>query len=145
MKDKNPNVETLNIIYQSSKMGVDAISSLLPKVSNDVMKKELASEMLGYHEFIKSSSNMLHNIHHYPHDINPAVKIPAFISMQIESTLDNSQSNIAEMMIEGSNAGIVELQKQLNSNPNLTEDVQKIASEVISFEESNISKMKLYL
>jgi hypothetical protein len=145
MHDKNPNVETLNMVYQGARMGVETISYILPKVNGQSLKKDLASQMLGYHNFVKSSSCQLHDINHYPQEITLMAKIPAYTSLQVKSMIDNSGSHIAEMMIEGSTMGIIEMQRNLNKNKNLTAEVVQTGQDIISFEQENIEKLKAYL
>jgi len=145
MHDKNPNVETLNMVYQGARMGIDSISYLLPKVNNQNLKKDLATQMLGYHNLVKNSSQQLHDISHYPHDINLRTRIPMCAALQIKSMVDGSASHVAEMMIEGSTMGIIEMQKKLNNHKNLTTEVAQIGHDVISFEQANIDKLRTYL
>jgi len=145
MHDKNPNIETLNMVYQGARMGVESISYLLPKVKNQDFKKELASQMLGYHNFVKNSSQQLHDASHFPHDLNLTEKIPMYASLQMKSMVDSSVSHIAEMMIEGSTMGIIGIQKSLNKHKNLTAEVAQTGQNVISFEQANIDKLKKYL
>ena len=145
MHDKNPNAETLNMIYQGARMGIESISYLLPKINNQSLKKDLASQMLGYHNLVKNSSQHLHDIHHYPHDINLTARIPLYANLQMKSMVDKSASHVAEMMIEGSTAGIIGVQKNLNRHKNLTTEVTQMGQDVILFEQANIDKLKTYL
>lgn len=145
MHDKNPNVQTLNFIYRSGKAGVDSIGTLLPKVNSPEMKKDLASQMLGYHNFIKKSAQSLHEVHHYPHDANPLEKLPAFANIYMRAAIDSTDSNIAEMMIQGSTIGMIEMQRMLNGNNNLPEDSKALGNEIIDFEKNNIEKLRSYL
>ena len=145
MHDKNPNVAALNMIYQNSKMAIDSIDCVLPKVNDINLKRDLASQMLGYHNLVKSSSAQLHAINHYPQDINMLTKIPAAASMYIKSTVDSSESHIAEMMIENAASGLISLQRNFNRNPNLTREVSAIGNEAICFEQGNINRLKNYL
>jgi len=145
MHDKSPNVETLNMIYQNAKMAIESIDCVLPKVKNINLKRDLASQMLGYHNLVKSSSAQLHSINHYPQDINILTKIPAAASMYIKSAVDSSESHIAEMMIENATSGLISLQKNFNQHPNLTQEVCAIGNEAICFEQGNISRLRNYL
>lgn len=145
MHDKNPNVQTLNFIYRSGKAGVDSIGALIPKVDSPDMKKDLASQMLGYHNFIKKSSQSLYEVHHYPHEANPIEKLPAYANLCMRSLIDSSDSNIAEMMIEGSTMGIIEMQRMLNRNNNLPEESKNLGNEIIEFERNNIDTLRGYL
>ena len=145
MHDKNPNVAALNMIYQNSKMAIDSIDCVIPKIKNINLKKDLASQMLGYHNLVKSSSSQLYNINHYPEDVNVFTKIPAAASIYLKSAVDCSESHIAEIMIQNATEGLIELQRNFNHNKNLTHEVYEIGVDAINFEQTNIHKLRNYL
>ena len=145
MHDKNPNASALNMIYQNAKTAIDSIDCVLPKVKNINLKRDLASQMLGYHSLVKSSSAQLHAINQYPQDVNIFTKLPSTASMYIKSAVDSSESHIAEMMIENATSGLISLQRNFNQNPNLSGDVCEIGNEAICFEQDNIDRLRNYL
>ena len=145
MHDNNPNVAALNMVYQNSKMAIDSIDCLIPKIKNINLKKDLASQMLGYHNLVKNSSSQLYDINHYPEDVNIFNKIPAAASLYIKSAVDCSESHIAEMMIENSTASLIEAQRVFNRCKNLDSEISQIAGETVYFEQKNINKLRNYL
>ena len=145
MHDKNPDVSALNMIYQNAKTAIDSIDCVIPKVKNINLKRDLASQMLGYHNLVKSSSAQLHAINQQPQDTNILTKIPATASMYIKSAVDGSESHIAEMMIENATSGLIALQRNFNQNPELTHEVCEIGNKAICFEQVNIDKLRNYL
>ena len=65
----------------------------------------------------------------------------------MNTMVDSSPSKIAEMMINGSTMGVINLEKRVKQarSEGVSEDVVKIASDMMTFEEDNIQKMKPYL
>ena len=62
------------------------------------------------------------------------------------STLTNhSASQFAEMMIQGSTMGIINLCKQLNSYKEVKPEIRALAERLLQFEEGNIQELKKYL
>ena len=61
--------------------------------------------------------------------------------------MDSSDSKIAEIMIDGYNMGIIDLQKNINAakDNGVPEDVMNIANGVVAFEQGSIERMKKYL
>ena len=145
MHDKNPNVEALNMIYQTAKMAIDSIDCVIPKIKNTNLKRDLASQLLSYHHIMKNSSSQLYNSNHYPQEINLLTKIPAAASIYLKSAVDSSESHIAEIMIENSTAGMIELQRNSNHHRNLTREVSEIRDEAINLEQNNINQLRNYL
>ena len=142
---ENQNVKVLNEVYKGAKMGVGTISYMLPKINNTALKKDLANQMLGYHNFVKSSSKSLHNVHHYPSDPGPLTKIPAYSALMLKTSIDSSDGHIAEMMIGEATSSIVSITKMLNKNKNLTTEAATIGNDIIAFEQSNIDRLRQYL
>ena len=67
------------------------------------------------------------------------------IGIQMSTISDKSNSHIAEMLIKGTNMGIIEGVKLKNQNPDANERVQKILNDFIQFQENTIEKLKKYL
>ena len=59
--------------------------------------------------------------------------------------LNTSTGHIAEMMIQGSNSGILEMNKVLNHNEEAGDKPTALAKQLIDFEEKNIERLKKYL
>ena len=136
------NVDALNKVYQNSRMAVEAIDCVIPKVKDTNLKKELASQIIGHHNLIKSAAAKLHEVHHYPHEPN---LFNTTASMHLKSIIDSSDSHIAEILIENATSGMIDIQRNLNQCKNITQDVSQIGGEAISFEQANINKMRGFL
>ena len=63
----------------------------------------------------------------------------------MNTLMDKSNSKIAEIMLQGTNMGIIEGVKLLNHNPDATKEVKSILNDFISFQEHTVEKLKEYL
>ena len=145
MYNKDSNTNLMNIVYQNSKMGIDSIDYILPKITNDHFKKDLAAQMAGYLNFINRASLKLQNLNRCPRDFGFLTKIPLCALIKIKMCIDNSESHIAEMMIEGSTAGLIEMQRIFNRAKNLDGEISQIGCEAIYFEQKCINTLRNYL
>jgi len=145
MYGKDSNVDLLNAVYQNSKMGIDSIDYIFPKIKNNHLKKDLAAQMAGYLQFINRVSTKFDDIAHTPNDLMTLTRLPSLAYMKFKMYVDNSESHIAEMMIENSTAGMIEAQRIFNSCKNLDCEISQIACETIYFEQKNINKLRNYL
>ena len=59
--------------------------------------------------------------------------------------LNTSTGHIAELMIKGSNNGILEMEKTLKHNERAGERPSALAQELITFEQKSIENLKKYL
>ena len=142
--EKSANETALQNVYQSAKMGTDAIAKLLPKVQNEQFKNAMSSQLNGYQEFIKEASEKLTCMNKAPEDVGLLQKIPSDIGIVMGTAMDKSDSKIAEMMINGSVMGLSEIKKTM-SHSGIEPDTRKLMSDVVAFEESNINNLKSFL
>ena len=68
-----------------------------------------------------------------------------WFDIQISTMTDDSDSKIAEMLIKGTNMGIIEGVKLLNNNPETTTEIKNILTNFIQFQENNVERLKKYL
>ena len=72
-------------------------------------------------------------------------KVTTYVMANLEMLKDDSSSNIAKLMIEGSNKGIIEINKNLNSYNNMNSKIIKLAKKLLATEQHNIDELKIYL
>ena len=77
--------------------------------------------------------------------LNPMQKAMGWMSVEMSTLTDRSNSKISEMMLQGTNMGIIEGTKLWNQNPNVSENVKNILKDFISFQENTVEKLKKYL
>lgn len=135
----------LNEINKGIKMGMDSISGVSEKVQDDNFKKDLKFEYDKYNDILNKVNNELSNYDDFPKELNPMQKAMGWMSIEMNTLDDKSNSKIAEMMLKGTNMGIIEGVKLRNNNPNTDENVKNILNEFIKFQENNVEQLKKYL
>ena len=68
-----------------------------------------------------------------------------YIDIQLSTLNDKSNSHIAEMLIKGTNMGIIEGVKLKNRNPDIDPTISNILDDFIKFQENNVEKLQKYL
>ena len=135
----------LNEINKGIKMGMDSISTIAEKVTDDQLKDDLQSEYNQYNEILNDVNAELGKYEEFPKELNPAQKMMGWFDIQMSTLTDNSDSKIAEMLIKGTNMGIIEGVKLLNNNPETTKEIKNILTNFIQFQENNVERLKKYL
>ena len=135
----------LNEINKGIKMGMDSISSIAEKVTDDKLKDDLQSEYNQYNEILNDVNAELGKYEEFPKELNPAQKMMGWFDIQMSTLTDNSDSKIAEMLIKGTNMWIIEGVKLLNNNPETTDNIKNILNHFIQFQENNVERLKKYL
>ena len=143
----NKTNEILERIYKNVKMGSESITTLLPKVGDDRMISDLTTQLTGYEDIACRASNLLRQCGLSAEEEGFMKKIPAKAGIMMNIAIDATSSHIAEMMIQGSNMGIVDMTKYLNEAKrySVSKEAVDLANEVVTFEENNIQRLKAYL
>ena len=71
-------------------------------------------------------------------------KVMTWYGIEMKTLLDDSTSKIAELLMQGTNMGIIEGRRLLNDK-NMDEEVHKICEEYVTFQEDAVEKLKPFL
>ena len=72
-------------------------------------------------------------------------KAMGWMGVEMNTLTDKSNSKIAELMIQGTNMGIIEGVKLLNQNPDADKDVKETLNKFVKFQENTVEQLKKYL
>lgn len=135
----------LNEINKGIKMGMDSISTISEKVGDGNFKDDLLFQYDKYNDILNKVNAELKNYNEFPQELPPMQKVMGYMDIQVSTINDKSNSHIAEMLIKGTNMGIIEGVKLKNQNPDLDANIHNILDEFIKFQENNVEKLKKYL
>ena len=135
----------LNQVNQGIKMGMDSISNVSEKVQDSRLKDELLFQYDKYNEILNEVNDELTNYDDFPKDLNPMQKAMGWMGVEMNTLTDKSNSKIAELMIQGTNMGIIEGVNLLNHNPDTEQHIKDILNKFIDFQQNNVEQLKKYL
>lgn len=135
----------LNELNKGIKMGMDSISNISEKVIDNNLKDDLLFQYDKYNEILNQVNTELQKYNQFPSELNSMQKAMGWISVELNTIDDNSDSKIAEMMLKGTNMGIIKGVKLLNNNQDAEPNVKNILSKFIKFQENNVEQLKKYL
>lgn len=139
------NINALDEINKGACMGMDAISFVLDKVEDEEFKKEIEREKNEYHLIEERIEKIYHKYDKgKPHETNAFTKAMTWSGIEMKTLTDNSNSKIAELLLQGVNMGIIEGRKILNQKK-INKEVEKIVSDYVTMQEENIEILKKYL
>ncbi|MCH3971899.1 MAG: hypothetical protein LKE53_03875 [Oscillospiraceae bacterium] len=137
------NTEILDEVYKVCSMGAQAADLLLPKVEDSNMRNQIMSQLGNYEETERRAKKLLTNKGKAPKEgSKPMQKAMLWGGIQMNTLADSSAGHLAEMMIQGTEMGIVDLQKRLNDLPEADSDSRKLAEDLIREEEKSIEQLK---
>lgn len=140
------NVELLNYISKNTEMGKSSIKQLLEVVKHPEFRETIESQYREYDEIYDLAHQALETRHEEAKNVNPMAKISSYIMINFNNLTDGSESSMAEMMLKGSNSGIIEITKHLNDLGDQVEpDVKQLAERLLKFEKRNVEELKKFL
>ena len=69
-------------------------------------------------------------------------KMMTWYGIEMKTFMDSSTSKIAELLMQGTNMGIIEGRRLLNHNKGLDTDVDKLLNDFVNFQEESVEKLK---
>lgn len=144
---ENNNLNVLDEVNKGSTMGMDAINYVLDKVEDMNFKKVLDTEYNKY----RNISNRVNEIYNNyttekePHKTNAMNKMMTWYGIQMSTMNDKSNSKIAELLMQGTNMGIIEGRKLLNNNNDLPKDIDTVLNDFVVMQEDSVETLKKYL
>lgn len=139
------NKNALDEVNKGCTIGIEAIKCLITKVEDKEFKKLLEKELNQYDK-IEDKINDIYNKYSdkAPHEIGSVMKTMNDYITNIKTMMDHSDSKIAEILLQGTNMGIIEGKKILN-NKKIDKEVEHLLKEFVNDQEKIIEELKKYL
>lgn len=143
---KNENeVNVLDELSKGACMGRDAIHFILDKVEDDALKKELDNQYNKYREIQDRIEELYPEYSSKePHKTSAMNKAMTWYGIEMKTLTDKSTSKIAELLLEGTNMGIIEGRKLLN-HKDVDEEIHSLIQEYVDMQENAVEKLKQFL
>lgn len=141
----NGNAELLNFIYQNSQMGVETIQQLMDITEDEEFKKQLAYQFDEYKGIHAAAREMLNDNGYDEKGLRTLEKLRTYMMINLQTLTDKTASHIAEMLIIGSNMGVINAVKNLKKYQLSETDITSLMERLLEFEEDNIQKLKAFL
>lgn len=137
--------ELLSGIYKLSKTGIEATKAVLPKTKSEELRHELNEQLCDYSDASARTEKALVNAGSLPKDLNVLEKAVMWGSIQLHTLNEVSPEHIAEIMINGTTMGIVDLSKHIGACKNADDKIVKYAQAFVKNEERHIDNLKTFL
>jgi len=143
--DKEKEIDVLDELNKGACMGMDAINFVLDKVEDDEFKKLLERQYDGY----KRISDKICELYpeyskDEPHETSAMNKVMTWYGIEMKTIFDKSNSKIAELLMQGTNMGIIEGRRLLN-HKGTDAEVEKLVSDYVKNQEKAVEELKQYL
>lgn len=141
----NTNEEMLQFLYKSASMSVDTTARVIAKTHDARLRRELNEQKDGYRRFADDAVKGLRSHGLTPQDNPLMTKLMTNVGISVNTMIDSTPSHIAEIMINGTNMGVLKMNKHLNRNKDISEETNKLCRELIDFQKNSATKLEAYL
>ncbi len=144
---ENNNLNVLDEINKGATMGMDAIDIISDKTKDADLKETLKVE---YNKYKKISERVNDIYSHYhtnkePHETNAMNKMMTWYGVQMRTIKDDTASKLSELLMQGTNMGIIEGRRLLNHNTRIDKDIKNVLNDFVVMQEDSIETLKKFL
>lgn len=143
---ENQNLNILDEVNKGATMGMDAITFVSEKVEDSKFKQVLDTEYNKYKKISNRVNDLYNNYSNKePHETNAMNKAMTWYGIQMKTMTDDTTSKLSELLMQGTNMGIIEGRRLLNQNQDADKDVKNILNDFVVMQEDSIETLKKYL
>lgn len=145
MEKENNEINVLDELNKGACMGQDAIHFILEKVEDSDLKDELIRQYNKYEAISKKICELYPEYSEKePHETNSINKAMTWYNIEMKTFMDASTSKIAELLVQGTNMGIIEGRRLLNQK-DTDPEVEQLVQEYVDMQEDAVEKLKPFL
>ena len=105
----------------------------------------IQSQLREYEDICAAAADMARRENSEAKGVNALAKISSYLSVNMNTMIDKTSSHLAEMMMQGSNMGVIEITQKLKEFADADEEVLSLGRKLLKTEERNLEQLKKYL
>lgn len=144
-KNDNCDLELLQYIYQNAKMGESSLKVIKEDVKDDKLRLDIEKQIKGYKDIASKAGGFILKSGDDIEATRSISKIMTYTGIKINMALNNKTEHIAEVLIEGSTMGVIDITKNIKRYEACAKNTVALAKSLLSFEQKNIEIFKKYL
>ena len=137
--------EILSSVVKTAKMGQTGIRSVLDTSMRPSLRKALESQLREYESIEREAHSIASQRGWELKELDPGVRMMTDMMTRMKLHGRNTDSKIADMMIQGNTRGMVKGLKNLHQFPSSDSQVQMVSQKLLDCETANIRQMQGYL
>lgn len=137
--------EILTSLLKTTQMGQIGIRSVLDTSMRPGLRKALESQLREY-DSIETEAHTLATQRGWELDeLDPAVRMMSNMMTRMKLRGKNTDSKIADMMIQGNTRGMIKSLKNIHQYPETDSQISTLSQKLLDCENANIRQMQSYL
>ena len=137
--------EILSSVVKTAQMGQTGIRSVLDTSMRPSLRKALESQLREYDSIETEAHTIASQRGWELRELDPGVRMMTDMMTRMKLHGRNTDSKIADMMIQGNTKGMVKGLKNLHQFPSSDSQVQMVSQKLLDCETANIRQMQGFL
>lgn len=138
--------ELLSFIHKNAAMGVSSIPQAMSLPQSRAMQEALGNQLKEYRSITARCQSVAKGEGQTLKSPSPVARTMSSTMLRAQTMMDPSTSKLAEMMIQGSTMGTVQMTRRLHQyGGDVNPDVVSLGQRLLRMEEQNIQEMKRFL
>lgn len=142
---KDDNLSLLEAVVQNTEMGKNTLEQIVPMTDDVQFKAELLRERNIYRELNQEAHTAIEACGGTAQGQSAMAKLNTRMGIGMKTLTDKSTRNLAEMLSEGSNQGVMDCIKSQKDYPDAAPGSKRLMQKVQDFEEDNRIRLERFL
>lgn len=138
-------IDILKEINKNSKTGIDGLNFTLDKVQSDDLRDLLYKERNEYENIYDRTKEILMQKDEDIEDTKTIQKVMSWMGIEFNTLTNKSNSQIAQILIQGNDMGVIKGTKLLNNMEFEDKQIKNILEDFVRLQQKNIENLKKYL
>ncbi len=140
------NLDAINEVYKNASVALLSISNVMPEIVDVDLKKEILEEYDGYEKILGEVSKYMAEKGYEAKEVSMMKKFMMKSGIKMNTAMDDTKSNIAQIMIKGTVMGITELCELINNSERVSDKkIIEYAEALKKLEEKYEERLKKFL
>ena len=143
----NNNLNVLDEVNKGATMGMDAISMISEKTHDADLKETLKVEYNKYQKISERVNDLYSQFttRKEPHKTNQMQKMMTWYGIHMRTIVDDTPSKLSELLMQGTNMGIIEGRRLINNNQRIDDNIKNILHDFVTMQEDSVETLKRFL
>lgn len=137
--------EILNSVYRNAQMAYEASSDVIKHCRNRELSREISEQQQRYKTVASRARRELAKRGEAAYDASPYVKTMAKMGIAVKTAANQSNANLARIMLQGTTMGIIDMQHTLNRSHSAERGVRESAARLLEREQNFCDDLKRFL
>lgn len=142
---ENKTVALLNCMYQTCSMGITGILDVIDKSESQKFKEILNQQMEEYRSLKHQCEELFSSYGEKETELGKMAQVNSKVMSNVKMLTNKCDSTISEMMIEGTNKGIIKVTKAFHAYDKKDKELQNLVEKLLETMKYNIEQLTIYL